>query len=73
MVTREQGINTTAIAVSVLLHLILFVQLTDYAASSQAQAPNFSTKISLNLMPPQKQPSQLVKADIPPPMPKPKP
>jgi protein TonB len=74
-VTREQGINTTAIVVSVLLHLILFVQLTDYAASSQAQAPNFSTKISLNLMPPVKQPAQLIKADIPPPKPvlKPKP
>ena len=73
MLTRDQGINTTAIVVSVSLHLILFVQLTDYAVSSQAQAPNFSTKISLNLMPAQKQPSQLVKADIPPPMPKTKP
>jgi protein TonB len=68
-VSGEQGINLTAIAVSVLLHLILFVQLTDTAISSQAQAPNFSTRISLNLMPPAKQPPQLVKADIPPPEP----
>jgi len=68
-VTTEQSINTSAIVISVLLHLIFFVQLTDYAASSQAQAPNFSTKISLNLLPPAKQPPQLVKADIPPPKP----
>ena len=74
MLTRDQGVNTIAIVVSVLLHSILFLQLTDYAASSQAQAPNFSTKISLNLMPAQKQPAQLIKAEIPPPpLPKPKP
>ncbi len=68
-VTGEQGISVTAIAVSVLLHLILFVQLTDNAISSQAQAPNFSTRVSLNLLPPPKQPPQLVKADVPPPEP----
>lgn len=68
-VTADQGINMGAIAVSVLLHLILFVQLTDTAMSSQAQAPNFSTRISLNLMQPVKQPPQLVKADMPPPKP----
>ena len=68
-VTGEQGISVTAIAVSVLLHLILFVQLTDTSLSSQAQAPNFSTKVSLNLLPPPKQPPQLVKADVPPPEP----
>lgn len=68
-VTADQGINMGAIAVSVLLHLILFVQLTDTAMSSQAQAPNFSTRISLNLMQPVKQPPQLVKADMPPPEP----
>ena len=75
IMTGEQGINITAIAVSVLLHAILFVQLTDTALSSQAQAPNFSTRISLNLMPPQAQPPELVKADLPPPEPvrKPKP
>ncbi|MDH5711504.1 MAG: TonB family protein [Gammaproteobacteria bacterium] len=67
--TTEQGVNTVAIAVSVLLHSILFVQLTDPDINSQAQAPNFSTKISLNLMPPQDLLPQLVKADIPTPKP----
>ena len=72
-VTADQGINMSAIAISVLLHLILFVQLTDTVMSSQAQAPNFSTRISLNLMQPAKQPPQLVKADMPPPEPAHKP
>ena len=69
--TREQGINTTAIALSLLLHSILFVQLTGPVINSQAQAPNFSTKISLNLIPQAEQPPQLVKADIA--LPKPEP
>ncbi|MDH5612994.1 MAG: energy transducer TonB [Gammaproteobacteria bacterium] len=74
-ITGEQRINLTAISVSVLLHVVLFIQLTDTAMSNQAQAPNFSTRISLNLMPPAIQPAQLVKADMPPPEPvrKPKP
>lgn len=53
--TSEQGINRSAIAVSVLLHLILFVQLADTTMNSQAQAPNFSTRISLNFLQPVKQ------------------
>ena len=53
--TSEQGINKSAIAVSVVLHLILFVQFTDSTMNSQAQAPNFSTRISLNFLQPVKQ------------------
>lgn len=64
-ISGEQRVNIIAIAVSVLLHLVLFVQPSSSAVGSQAQAPNYATRISLNLMPPATQPPQLVKMEPP--------
>lgn len=69
----EQRDNIIAITLSLLLHLALFVQFSDSANSSQAQAPQLSTRVSLNLMPPPQQPPQPVEAEQPKPKPKPKP
>lgn len=68
----ERRDSIIAVTVSLLLHLILFVQLSANANSSQAQAPQLSTRVSLNLMPPPQQPPQPVKAEQPKPKPKPK-
>lgn len=69
----EQRDNIIAITLSLILHLTLFVQFSDNANSSQAQAPQLSTRVSLNLMPPPQQPPQPVEAEQPKPKPKPKP
>lgn len=69
----EQRDNIIAITLSLLLHLTLFVQFSDNANSSQAQAPQLSTRVSLNLMPPPQQPPQTVEAEQPKPKPKPEP
>ncbi|MDT8453344.1 MAG: TonB family protein [Gammaproteobacteria bacterium] len=66
----ERRDSIIALTVSLLLHLILFVQLTANANNSQAQAPQLSTRVSLNLMPPPQQPPQPVKAEQPKPKPK---
>lgn len=68
----ERRDSIIAVTVSLLLHLILFVQLSANADSSQAQAPQLSTRVSLNLMPPPQQPPQPVEAEQPRPKPKPK-
>ena len=72
LVTR-QGISLAAITVSVLLHLLLFVPLTNVAISGQAQAPNAATRISLNLMPPEKKIPERVNTELTPPTPAPEP
>lgn len=72
-INGEQGIRITAITVSALLHLLLFVQLTNVAISSQAQAANAATRISLNLMPPDRQMPEQVNTGISSPAPAPVP
>lgn len=69
----EQGITITAVAVSLLLHLIIFVQLTDVAISGQTQAPNVATRISLNLMQPVQQAPERHQAKTASPVPAPRP
>lgn len=66
----EHRDSIIAVTVSLLLHTILFVQLSDNANSTQA--PELSTRVSLNLMPPPQQPPQPVEAEQPKPKPKPK-
>lgn len=61
----EQRDNIMAIMLSLLLHLVVFVQFSDNANSSQAQAPQLSTRVSLNLLPPAQQPQQPVEAERP--------
>ncbi len=69
----ERRDTIIAVTISLLLHLIFFLQLSANANSSQAQAPQLSTRVSLNLMPPPQQPPQLVQPEQPKPKPKPKP
>lgn len=69
----ERRDTIIAVTVSLLLHLIFFLQLSANANSSQAQAPQLSTRVSLNLMPPPQQPPQLVQPEQPKPKPKPRP
>jgi protein TonB len=66
----EHRDSIIAVTVSLLLHTILFVQFSDNANSSQA--PELSTRVSLNLMPTSQQPPQSVEAEQPKPKPKPK-
>ena len=60
---RDKQINLITLLVSLLLHAALFVQFSNAAvSSSQAQAPVYDTRISLNLLAPVKkqQPKKIV-------------
>jgi len=56
----DKQINFITLLVSVLIHAVLFIQFSNTAMSSQAQAPVYDTRISLNLLPPVKQKQQKV-------------
>lgn len=57
---RDKQINFITLLVSLLIHAALFIQFSNTAMSSQAQAPVYDTRISLNLLPPVKQKQQKV-------------
>ncbi len=57
---RDKQINFITLLVSLLIHAALFIQFSNTAMSSQAQAPLYDTRISLNLLPPVKQKQQKV-------------
>lgn len=67
MKANERYIRLGAVAISVLLHATLFVQLINTALSSQAQAQKYSTRVSLSLLQPvKKSPESIVKIFIKP-------
>ena len=55
MKIADKQINVITLLVSLLVHAMLFLQFSNSAMSSQAQAPIYDTRISLNLLPPVKQ------------------
>lgn len=58
---RDNQINFITLLISLLLHAALFMQFSNTAmSSSQAQAPVYDTRISLNLLSPVKQKQQKV-------------
>ncbi len=61
MKIKDKKINFITFALSLLLHAALFIQFSNTAmSSSQAQAPVYDTRISLNLLIPVKQKQQKV-------------
>ena len=61
MKIKDKKINFITFALSLLLHAALFIQFSNTAmSSSQAQAPVYDTRISLNLLTPVKQKQQKV-------------
>ena len=61
MKIKDKKINFITFALSLLLHAALFIQFSNIAmSSSQAQAPVYDTRISLNLLTPVKQKQQKV-------------
>jgi len=52
---KEKQIRIASLIFSILIHAGLFVQFTRVAVGSQAQAPRYDTRISLNLLAPAKQ------------------
>ncbi len=57
---KDKQIHIASLIFSILVHGGLFVQFTRMAMGSQAQAPNYETRISLNLLAPVKQSQQPV-------------
>lgn len=59
MISQEKQIRLGTWLFSIFIHAALFVQFTNMNVSSQAQAPQIATRISLNLLPPPKQQQQV--------------
>ena len=70
MNSQDAWIRNGSLLFSLLVHAALFVQFTSMQVSSQAQAPEKDTRISLNLLSPQK-PQQEAQEIPEPPKPKP--
>lgn len=70
----EQPVRYMALAISVLLHAVLFINFTNATLGSKSQAPKYDTKVSLNFLPtPKSQVQQVVKETPPKPLLKEKP
>ncbi|MCK5725078.1 MAG: hypothetical protein KAI84_21260, partial [Gammaproteobacteria bacterium] len=61
MKSRDKQINFIALLSSLLIHAAMFIQFSNTEmSSSQAQAPVYDIRISVNLLPPVKQKQQKV-------------